>query len=113
MSSLPPNTQSVAFLFKEHIVSGAYSNPARRDEYRLNTIYASYDTDAVEAVTVALEVCGRSPTKESDWVVLQAAAALPFHLVLPEGMYFAIRAKRNATTRPITVMINSGGHTRT
>lgn len=111
--NLAQKNAAVIYLFNNNIVSGAVSEGMRRDEYRLHTIYAVPEDGGAEDVKITLEVCGRSPKDERDWVVLQAATSVPFHLVLPEGYYFALRAKRNATTRPVTVMVNSGGHTRT
>ena len=57
-------------------------------------------------------VCGRDPVNEGDWVTLQAATTLPFHLVLPQGNYYALRVKRDNTTRPISAVVNSGDYSR-
>jgi hypothetical protein len=112
MSNLPKSTPSRVILLDASTTALAVSDPVRRDNFTSHTFYAAHDDATVGTSTVDIQACGRDPVRETDWVTIAAAQAVPFHISLADQNIFAVRAVRKTGTRPLTVLVNSNTYSR-
>jgi len=112
MPALNTSTASYVELFTANVTANATSNPVRRDEFLNHAVFATFTDNTAGAVQLTVQVCARDPLAESDWVNVAAAAAAPFFLNLPSTPIYAIRVKRDNSTRPVSVLVRSHGSPR-
>jgi hypothetical protein len=110
--SLSTATSNIVDLFKANGADGAVSDSVRRSQFVYNSIYVTYSDGSAGTVTFDIQVTA-ADDGNSDFVTIQTAVAIPAYVVLPPGIYGAVRLKKTAgSTRPINARIASGGSAR-